>query len=167
MTGLLAVMNSTIASSLPSNAGTSLSTNFPAATTIELVLPVSIFLVGYVVGPMIWGPLSEVQGRKPVLAGSFVLYTVFMLACALAPNFPLLLVFRLLCGANAAAPVVVVGGVYADVFPDPRQRGIAIALLMAVSCAYQQGETHEAVSDRRITHWLTNVVARSPTSDLV
>lgn len=125
-------MHSTIGSSLPGNAGNSLKSVFPQTTDLELVLPVSIYLVGFVLGPSFLGPMSEVKGRRPVLLATFILYNIFTLACALAPSFPALLVFRLLSGTSAAAPVAIIGGVYADMYPTPRERGWCIALLMAV-----------------------------------
>ncbi|KXH39787.1 hypothetical protein CSIM01_07807 [Colletotrichum simmondsii] len=133
ITGLLMVMHSTISSSLPGNSGDSIRLAFPQTTDLQLVLPVSIYLVGFVLGPAFLGPMSEVKGRRPVLLATFVLYMIFTLACALAPNFPALLVFRLLSGTNAAAPVAIIGGVYADMYSTPRERGWCIALLMAVT----------------------------------
>lgn len=55
------------------------------------------------------------------------------MACALSPNFPALLIFRLLAGLNAASPNAVLGGLYADILDDPNTRGIAMALFMAVT----------------------------------
>ncbi|PVH80441.1 MFS general substrate transporter [Cadophora sp. DSE1049] len=132
-TGLLLVMNSTVGSSLPSNSSTSILSSFPSVTSLQMVLPVSMYLVGFVFGPMLWGPLSEVLGRRTVLLSAFLLYAVFTMACALAPNFPALLVFRLVAGVGAAAAVAVVGGVYADIYPDTRERGWAIAWLMSIT----------------------------------
>lgn len=55
------------------------------------------------------------------------------MACALAPNWPALIVFRLLCGISASAPLVVVPGIYADIYNDPAPRGRAMVLFMGVS----------------------------------
>ena len=55
------------------------------------------------------------------------------MGCALAPNWPALLIFRLICGIMASSPIAVVGGLYADVFGDPVVRGRAMAVFMAVS----------------------------------
>ena len=63
---------------------------------------------------------------------TFCFYTVFTLACAVAPTWPSLLVFRLIVGISAACPVSVVGGLYADIFSDPVKRGRAMAMFMAV-----------------------------------
>ncbi|KAJ6031941.1 hypothetical protein N7540_002673 [Penicillium herquei] len=124
-------MNSNIGSSLTSNADTALASAFPAVTDLQLVLPVSVYLIGYILGPIFYGPMSEALGRRPVLLPAYIIHISFTLACALAPSFPWLLVFRFLAGTAAAAPIAVFGGVYADILADPRQRGWCIALLMS------------------------------------
>jgi len=67
------------------------------------------------------------------MISSFVVFTLFTMACALAPNWPALLVFRFICGVNASSAIAVVGGLYADVFGDPVIRGRAMAIFMVVS----------------------------------
>ncbi len=64
---------------------------------------------------------------------TFIIYTAFTLGCALAPNWPVFLVFRLVCGVMASAPIAVVGGLYADIYHDPRTRGRAMAYFMAAT----------------------------------
>jgi MFS family permease len=63
---------------------------------------------------------------------TFFCFTIFTMACALAPSWPALLVFRLLSGVNASSPITVVGGIYADIWNDPKARGRSMALFMAV-----------------------------------
>lgn len=132
MAGIMSVINSTLGSSLPSGAITYIAKDFHVTSDEQLVLPISIFLVGYVVGPLLCGPLSESYGRKIVMLSTFVTYTLFTLACAVAPNWPSLLVFRLIVGMSASAPIAVVGGLYADINSDPRKRGRSMAYFMAV-----------------------------------
>jgi multidrug resistance protein len=97
----------------------------------QLVLPISVFLIGYIVGPLFLGPLSEVYGRRPLLVYTFVIYLLFTVGTALVNNFPGLLVLRFLAGTAAASPLAVVGGVYADLFEDQTVRGRTMALFGA------------------------------------
>jgi MFS family permease len=98
----------------------------------RLVLPISLFLIGYVLGPLLYGPLSEQYGRRyPLLIGYF-LFLIFLMACALAPTFNALLAFRLLNGMAASAPIAIITGTFSDVFDDPTQRGRTMAWYMAV-----------------------------------
>ena len=67
------------------------------------------------------------------MLSSFIVFTIFTMACALAPNWPAFLIFRLICGINASSALAVVGGLYADVFGEAVIRGRAMAIFMAVS----------------------------------
>ena len=131
--GIVAVINSTLGSSLPSNAISYIATYFHVTNEQQLVLPISLFLAGYVLGPLFFGPLSETYGRKIVMLSTFVIFTLSTMACALAPNWPAFLIFRLICGIGASCPISVVGGLYADVFGNPVIRGRAMAMFIVVS----------------------------------
>lgn len=126
-------MNSTIGSSVAAGITIPITKEFGIASQIQLVLPTSIYLVGYVLGPTLFGPLSEHYGRNWVMAAGFLMYTAFCLGCALAPDFASLVVFRLLAGIGASCPIAVVGGICADVFGSPTTRGRAMALFMATT----------------------------------
>lgn len=118
---------------MPSGALEAIAEHFHVSNQVHLILLNSLYMVGYVLGPLLFGPLSEYVGRRPVLIGTFLGYLIFMLACSGAPTYPALLVFRLLCGINAAAPTTVISGLYADILDIPSQRGTAIALYMTVT----------------------------------
>lgn len=131
--GVMQVMNSTIGSSICSNAIPEIAEEFDITDETLLVLPISIFLIGYVLGPLLWGPSSEYFGRKPPLLIAYVLFMIFTLACAVADSYASFLVFRLLNGMVASAPIATVGGLFADVHDDPTLRGRLMAYYMAVS----------------------------------
>jgi len=132
LAGIVAVINSTLGSSLPSGTISYIGPYFNVTNDQQLVLPISVFLVGYVVGPIFFGPLSETYGRKIIMLSSFIVFTLFTMACAVAPNWPAFLIFRLICGINASSAIAVVGGLYADVFGNPVTRGRAMAIFMVV-----------------------------------
>ncbi|KAE9380802.1 MFS general substrate transporter [Stipitochalara longipes BDJ] len=125
------VLNSTISSALPSGNAAAISTALKIRSSAQLVLLTSIYLLGYVFGPLVFGPLSEIYGRKTVLLPTFFCFTVLTLGCALAPNWGALVVLRLLTGLAASAPITIVGGVYADIYELDIRRGRAIAAFMA------------------------------------
>lgn len=129
LVGLILNFNTTFSSSLPSGSIDSLDAAFQVTQSQQVALPVAVFLVGYVVGPLVFGPLSEHFGRKAGLVLAFGLYTVFTLACSLAPTWPTLLVFRFLVGCGASAPQTITGGMYSDIYPDLLHRGRAVTLL--------------------------------------
>ncbi|KAB8238778.1 putative MFS multidrug transporter [Aspergillus alliaceus] len=130
---LFVVLNSGVSSSLPSNAVPAIMEDFHQRGDGQKVLPTAVFLIGYIVGPLAFSPLSEVIGRKPVLTWTFTVFVLATLACAFAPNWPSFLVFRVVCGTMGAAPQTVVGGVYADMFSDLRNRGRVMAFYMSAA----------------------------------
>ncbi|KAK5047253.1 hypothetical protein LTR84_006775 [Exophiala bonariae] len=127
--GLALASNSTLGSSLPSGASHYLSKEFNVSSAEQLALPNSVYLIGYVFGPPLFSPLSEMHGRRIVMLLTFFGFTVFTLACAVAPTWPALLIFRFLSGVFASAPITVVGGIFADIYDDPVRRGQAKALI--------------------------------------
>lgn len=128
--GVLSALNSTLGSSLPSNAISYIADDFDVTNQAQLVLPISIYVVDYVIGPMLYGPLSETYGRKAITVPTFTCFTIFTMACAVAPTWAALIIFRLACGMVGSAPIVLVGGLYADIYADPVPRGRAMALFM-------------------------------------
>ncbi|OQD78448.1 hypothetical protein PENDEC_c001G02781 [Penicillium decumbens] len=129
--GVMQVMNSTIGSSICSNAIPQIAEEFNITSQEALVLPISIFLIGYVVGPLIWGPSSEYFGRKKPMLVSYCGFMIFTMACAVANSYASLLVFRLFNGMMASAPIAITGGLFADVHDDPTLRGRLMAYYMA------------------------------------
>ncbi|KAK1461799.1 major facilitator superfamily transporter [Colletotrichum cuscutae] len=131
--GFTCTFNGNLGSSMPSGALDAIGEQFGVTDRVHLILLNSLFMCGYVLGPLLFGPLSEYIGRRPVLIGTYCGYIIFMLACSGAPTYPVLLLFRLLCGINAAAPTTVIGGLYADILDNPAVRGNAMALYMTVT----------------------------------
>ena len=73
-------------------------------------LVTTVFLLGYVVGPLFWGPGSELLGRRPIFLVTMFSYTLLHLGQALAPNIETLLVTRFFGGFFAVAPLTNCGG---------------------------------------------------------
>jgi DHA1 family bicyclomycin/chloramphenicol resistance-like MFS transporter len=65
---------------------------------------------------LLWGPLSDRFGRKPILAAGVTLYAFFALLCAFAGSFPLLIAGRIAMGASAAVTRVLVVAMVRDLF---------------------------------------------------
>ncbi|KAJ5367598.1 MFS general substrate transporter [Penicillium brevicompactum] len=106
----------------------------PAVSSIEAyfnvthgqsMLCVSLYLVGFAFGPLIWGPLSELYGRRWALIPSMIGLGLFSIGTAVSQNFCSVLVTRLLAGLFASSPVTNVGAVLGDIW-SPKLRGTAI-----------------------------------------
>ncbi|KAF9531460.1 MFS polyamine transporter [Crepidotus variabilis] len=87
----------------------------------------SIFLLGYVLGPLVLAPLSEIYGRSRVLQFANLFFLAWNLGCGFAQTKEQLLAFRFLAGLGGSAPLAIGGGVLGDIWPA-EQRGKAIAI---------------------------------------
>ncbi|KAH8687158.1 multidrug resistant protein [Tricladium varicosporioides] len=97
----------------------------------EVVLvSISIFVVGFGLGPMAFAPLSEVLGRRIIYATTLLVAVIFIIPCALAPNIQTLLVCRAIDGIAFSAPMTLVGGTLADLWKT-EERGVAMAAFSA------------------------------------
>jgi DHA1 family bicyclomycin/chloramphenicol resistance-like MFS transporter len=90
-------------------------------------LVVVAYMMGFGSTQLVWGPLADRFGRKPVLATGIALYAVFALLCAVAGSFTLLIAARILQGASAAVTRVLVVAMVRDLF-----QGEAMARTMSL-----------------------------------
>ncbi|KAG2177040.1 hypothetical protein INT43_007696 [Umbelopsis isabellina] len=94
------------------------------------ILQTSLMVCGFGLGPLLWSPLSELYGRRPIYATAFGVYAIFNIPCALAKNIGTILAFRFLCGIFASVPLTLAGGSISDIFAAS-ERGNAIAWFAA------------------------------------
>ena len=100
-------------------------------STFEQALVLSIFVLAYALGPLVWGPLSELYGRKINMQISNFWFLCFNLGCGLARTKGQMIAFRLLSGIGGSAPLAIGGGTLADVFTaDERGKALSIYSLM-------------------------------------
>jgi MFS transporter, DHA1 family, multidrug resistance protein len=94
-------------------------------------LVVSLYVLGFGLTQIVYGPLSDRFGRKPVLVVSLILYVGFALACWAAPSFTLLLAARMAQGGAAASTRVLVVSIVRDRFEGARMaRIMSLAFLV-------------------------------------
>ena len=79
-------------------------------------LTISSYLIGFAVGQMIYGPLSDRYGRRPVLLAAVALYLASTLACAAAQSVDLLIAARLLQGISGSGAIVLARAIVRDVY---------------------------------------------------
>jgi DHA1 family bicyclomycin/chloramphenicol resistance-like MFS transporter len=79
-------------------------------------LVVVFFMFGFGSTQLLWGPLADRFGRKPILAIGIGLYTAFALLCGLATSFEMLIAARALQGAAASVTRVLVVAMVRDLF---------------------------------------------------
>jgi DHA1 family bicyclomycin/chloramphenicol resistance-like MFS transporter len=82
----------------------------------EATRTLTMFLLGFSVGPILFGPLSDRYGRKPVLLFGLALFSLAAFACAFAGQIGTLLLVRLLQGVAAGAAAALPAAIIRDVF---------------------------------------------------
>lgn len=89
------------------------------------------YLVASTVMMPIWGKLSDVYGRKPILLWGVGLFLLGSFLCGLAPSTMMLILFRAVQGLGAASLFTTTLAVIADLYP-PRERGKYMGLIAGV-----------------------------------
>jgi len=90
------------------------------ATTAQGQLTISSYLAGFAVGQILYGPLSDWHGRKPVLIGAISLYCLASLICALASSMPMLIAARALQALGGCGGAVLARAVVRDLYSGVR-----------------------------------------------
>ncbi|KAK3616208.1 hypothetical protein LTR56_026100, partial [Elasticomyces elasticus] len=96
------------------------------------ILGVSLYVLGFATGPLLWAPISELYGRRyPLLISSFG-FSIFSIAVAVGKDIQTVFICRFFAGFFGACPLTTVGAVFADMFNN-RERGMAVTVFsMAV-----------------------------------
>ena len=92
-----------------------------------VTLGISLFVLGFAIGPLLWGPLSELYGRQVLFFGTYAALVVFLAGAGGAQNIETLLILRFWAGAFGSSPLVNAGGIIADMFPA-KERGLALTV---------------------------------------
>jgi DHA1 family bicyclomycin/chloramphenicol resistance-like MFS transporter len=80
----------------------------------------SSFLFGFAAGQIIYGPLSDRLGRKPVLLAGLALFIVATIACAVAVSIDMLIGARFVQALGASGPIVLGRAMVRDLYEGPR-----------------------------------------------
>ncbi|KAJ7452164.1 major facilitator superfamily domain-containing protein [Mycena galericulata] len=87
------------------------------------ILGVTFFVLGFAAGPLLFGPASEIYGRRAVYIFSGTCYSAFSWGAAFAPNAAALLVFRFLIGFFGSSTINNVPASIGD-YSTPVERGL-------------------------------------------
>jgi MFS transporter, DHA1 family, multidrug resistance protein len=91
-------------------------------TPAEAGLMMSLFMLGFAVAPLVYGPASDRYGRKPVVLVACLLFTIAALGCSMAHSLASLLVWRVVQGAGAGASVTIAFAIVRDLFEGETAR---------------------------------------------
>jgi DHA1 family bicyclomycin/chloramphenicol resistance-like MFS transporter len=81
------------------------------ASIAQAQLTISSYLVGFAIGQLVYGPVSDRYGRKPVLLAAVAVYCAASFGCMVSTSIDMLIAFRTLQALGGCGGVVLWGGV--------------------------------------------------------
>src|SRR6516162_2744341 len=90
------------------------------ASTSEVQLTLSSYLAGIAIGQVIYGPISDQYGRKPVLLLALVLFCGASALCSAAPNIEILIIARTLQAIGGSGAIVLPRAIVRDLYDGAR-----------------------------------------------
>jgi len=109
-----------------------------AASMPQAQLTLTALLLAFGLSQLVWGPLSDRFGRRPVLLWGMGAYGLASVGCALAPSMDLLILWRTLQGVAMGAAVMAARAVVRDLYPPlegARVMSQALTGLGVIACA--------------------------------
>lgn len=105
--------------------------DFGLASTTEVQLILSAYMIGFAVMQLFYGPISDIVGRKPILTIGLVVFVVGTLIALFSFSFPMLLVGRFIQGLGAASTRILSVAIVRDRF-EGREMARVMSLTMMV-----------------------------------
>lgn len=102
-----------------------------AADSTAVAGVVTAYFIGFSLAQVVYGPLADRFGRKPILYLGYGVYLVGAITSALASSLTLLFVSRMVWGVGAAGPRVVTLSVVRDRF-EGEEMSRAMSFILAV-----------------------------------
>ena len=101
------------------------------ASTPQVQFTISAYLIGFAIGQIFYGPVSDRHGRKPVLLAAIALYCVASLVCALSTSIEMLIVARGFQALGGSGGIVLTRAIVRDIYSGARA-GRELSLIASV-----------------------------------
>ncbi|EPY49499.1 spermidine family transporter [Schizosaccharomyces cryophilus OY26] len=104
--------------------------NYHVGKTVA-ILGISLYVLGFASGPLVWAPMSEAFGRRKPMIVAVLIFSIFQIAVATAKDIQTVMICRFFSGFFGSSPVTTVAGSFSDMF-SARTRGLVIAAYAAI-----------------------------------
>ena len=98
-------------------------------------LTVSGYLIGFSLGQLVWGPISDRYGRRPSVAVGLVLFVLGSAGCALAGSAQALIGWRIVQALGACASVALSRAMVRDLYGGNRAAQMMSTLITVMAIA--------------------------------
>lgn len=131
-------------------------------TNLTLIL----FFIFYALSMLVWGPISDRYGRKPVLLAGLSCYVLAGVLCAVASNVFQLIVFRVFQAVGTGAAVAVATAIVKDVYQG-RKREVTLAIIQTMTVLSPAVAPVVGALILKLTSWRGAFVAQAILGSLV
>jgi DHA1 family bicyclomycin/chloramphenicol resistance-like MFS transporter len=100
-------------------------------TAAQVQLTISSYLIGFAIGQILYGPVSDRYGRKTVLLAALALYCVGTIVCALSASVEMLYIGRVVQALGASGSLVITRAIVRDLYSGARA-GRELSLISSV-----------------------------------
>lgn len=104
-------------------------------------LTISGYLIGFSLGQLLWGPISDGYGRRPSVATGLVLFVIGAAGCALSGGALTLIVWRIVQAVGACAGVALSRAMVRDLYAGNRAAQMFSTLITVMAIAPLVGPT--------------------------
>lgn len=101
-------------------------------TAAKVQLTLSLFFVSFAIMQLLWGPLSDRIGRKPVIPIGLIVYIIGSLLCAFSHSIGMLIFARMIQAAGACCGIVMALAIIKDTYTQPKRMAKILGLVMSI-----------------------------------
>jgi DHA1 family bicyclomycin/chloramphenicol resistance-like MFS transporter len=110
-------------------------TDYFAVPAVLTNLTIILFFVFFSISMLVWGPLSDKYGRRPILIIGLVGYSIASFFCAVSTSVYMLIVFRVIQAVGAGAATATSMAIIKDVYTGKGlERKLAVLQTISVIC---------------------------------
>lgn len=128
------------------------------ASASQVQASLMAFMIATAFGQLVYGPVSDIVGRKPPLYFGLVLFVIGAVGSALAPNIETLVVLRFIQGVGACAPMALPRAIVRDNYTGAEAAQLMSLLMLVFSIspilAPLAGSLTLEVGDWRLVFWI-------------